>query len=327
MALDKREFEEQFMKLYETGISTTEICKQLGENRRRGYNLLRKKGLKSTNQSVKFPPDFLAKLKEEYLAGATIQQLAEKYPDKGKGGINFHLRKMGITRRNGKQVHCNEHYFDIIDTPSKAYFLGLLMADGSVHNYRKGQKSYTIRIELKIEDKYIIEEFAKAIKSNLQVKEYQEKGIKHCYNGKEYISDKHNAYFATSSYPMGQALCSWGCDENKSRYCVVPNIDKSLMRYFLLGFYDGDGIACATDKTQYMGFVGNRFMLESIVKTVEQEIGVPAPTIHYNRFSHIYFVQYYHIEHQEQIFHYFYDNIDIPHLKRKHIKMQKALKI
>lgn len=98
MALDKREFEEQFMKLYETGISTTEICKQLGENRNRGYGLLKRKGLKSTNQSAKYPPDFLEKLKEEYLAGATIQQLAKKYPDKA-GGINFHLKKNGCYKK------------------------------------------------------------------------------------------------------------------------------------------------------------------------------------------------------------------------------------
>lgn len=327
MALSKDEFEKQFMELYETGISTTEICKKLGENRSRGYGLLRRKGLKSTNQSVKYPPEFLEKIKEEYLSGTTIQQLAEKYSDKDKGTINYHLRKMGITRRNGKQVHCNEHYFDDIDTPQKAYFLGLLMADGCVRNYKKGQKSCTIRLELKIEDKYIIEEFAKAIESNLKVKEYQENGIKHYYNGKEYISDKYNAYFATSSYPMGQALNKWGCGENKSNYCVVPNIDKEFKRYFLLGFYDGDGIACASDKKQYMGFVGNKFMLESVVKTITEEVGVPAPTIHYNRFSHIYFVQYGRKEYQEKLFHYFYDDIEIPHLKRKHLKMQKALNL
>lgn len=323
--MTQQEFEEKFFELYKQGLSTTDICNQLGENRDRGYSLLRRKGLKSNSyKSKKYTPEFLEQIKQEYLNGATVEQLQEKYPDK-KGSINDYLRKMGITRPNGKVAHCNHNYFSNIDTPQKAYFLGLLTADGCVRHIKENQNSWSIRLELKVEDKYIIEEFARAIESNLQVKEYKQKEIRHNYNDKVYISNKHNAYFMTHSTQMAQDLIKWGCTPNKyTSQIVVPNIDEKFLRYYLLGFYDGDGIACA-GKKQYMGFVGNKEMMESVCETIEKLLCIPKPTIYYNKFSHIYFVQYYKKEDMLKLFHFFYDNLTIPCLIRKYNKMKQAL--
>ena len=78
-----KEFEKKFMKLYNQGLSTTDICEQLGENRQRGYGLIRRKGLVGHKyKSKKYTEEFLAKIKQEYLAGATVEQLENKYPDK-----------------------------------------------------------------------------------------------------------------------------------------------------------------------------------------------------------------------------------------------------
>ena len=326
MSMTYNEFEEKFMQLYEQGLSTTDICEQLGENRERGYGLIKRKGLVGHKyQSKKYTKEFLGQIKQEYLAGSTIEQLEEKYPDK-KGSINAYLRKMGVTRPNGKQAHCNHDYFADIDTPQKAYFLGLLSADGCVRHVKADQNSWCIRLELKVEDKYIIEEFAKAIDSNLSVKEYVAKDIKHEYNGKIYNSDKHDAYFATYSTKMAQDLIKWGCAPNKSETRIkVPNLPKEMLRYYILGFFDGDGIASVGKEGSYYGFVGNKPMMESIAQILFEEINLPIPTIHYNKFSHIYFIQYHTNERKLKFYHYLYDNLTIPHLTRKHEKMRIAL--
>ncbi len=326
LSMTYKEFEKKFMKLYNQGLSTTDICEQLGENRQRGYGLIRRKGLVGHKyKSKKYTEEFLAKIKQEYLAGATVEQLENKYPDK-KGSINAYLREMGITRPNGKRVYCNHNYFEVIDTPQKAYFLGLLTADGCIRHINPNQNSWSIRLELKVEDKYIIEEFVKAIDSNLSVKEYTAKNIKHEYNGKLYLSDKHNAYFITHSTKMAQDLIKWGCAPNKSKTCVeVPNIPKEMLRYYILGFFDGDGIASASKNRKYYGFVGTEPMMKSIAQILLEEINLPLPTVHYNKFSHIYFIQYRTTEKQLKFYHYLYDNLTIPHLVRKYEKMRIAL--
>lgn len=61
--MTQQEFEEKFFELYKQGLSTTDICNQLGENRDRGYSLLRRKGLKSNSyKSKNILQNFLSKL-------------------------------------------------------------------------------------------------------------------------------------------------------------------------------------------------------------------------------------------------------------------------
>ena len=57
----------------------------------------------------------------------------------------------------------NENYFETIDTREKAYFLGLLAADGCIHKTIPGKRNTRISLSLKVEDMYIIDSLAKAI--------------------------------------------------------------------------------------------------------------------------------------------------------------------
>jgi hypothetical protein len=63
----------------------------------------------------------------------------------------------------------NENYFDIIDTPQKAYFLGLMYADGGIWHTDKIGKygnvlhQYQMSINLQERDKSILELFRKEL--------------------------------------------------------------------------------------------------------------------------------------------------------------------
>jgi len=60
-------------------------------------------------------------------------------------------------RRNHKYVY-NEDFFQKIDTEEKAYILGLLFADGSVHNKRN-----VVKLQLQDVDKEILEKISSCL--------------------------------------------------------------------------------------------------------------------------------------------------------------------
>ena len=158
--MKKENFEEEFLKYYNKGLSTKEICEILGISKNIGYKFIRKIGLASN--SKKFfvvDEEFIDKIKVKYLEGKTIAQISKEF-DLKKGTINYWLRKLKITRPRGKISDCDNQYFKQINTPSKAYFLGLLYADGGIifSNNKK-----TLSLELKQEDRYILEEFKKNV--------------------------------------------------------------------------------------------------------------------------------------------------------------------
>lgn len=324
--LDYEDFVNQFLEYYNMGFSTTEICSFLNENRSRGYKLLKKLNLSSHKPigSVVNKED-VDKITSLYLSGKTVEKISEETNIK-IGTVNYWVRKLGITRPNGKVPDCNQDYFENIDSPSKAYFLGLLYADGGYLKKasKNGRIDLSLSLELKKEDSYIIEEFKKQLESSLPVKEII-KDETMISNGKEYSFTKNNCYFRIGSKKLISDLISWGCVENKTKELSnVPNIEKGYLRYFLLGFYDGDGIASVGERA-YIGFCGTEEMMKSISLILNQELNLRIKKPYYNKSNHIYYLQYNTNEEIEKLFNYFYEDLKIPHLIRKEEKIRNYL--
>lgn len=324
--LIQEDFERDFLRYYNQGMSTTKICEILNEKRDRGYKFLRKNNLPSHKEfSRLISLEDENKIKDLYLRGFTIEEISKALNIK-EGTVNYHLRKLKITRLNGKVADCNENYFQEIDTPNKAYFLGLLYADGGFtkHKRKNGNYNLTLTLELKKEDKYIIEEFKKQIQSSLPIKESKREMTSYV-NNKKYCFTKDNFYFRISCKKMINDLISLGCIENKTYDLKgIPNIKKEFKKYFLLGFYDGDGIA-SVGKTGYMGFCGTEAMMKSISSFLEIELKIKHRKVYFNKFNNIYYLQYTTKEEMEKIFEYFYNDTDIPYLIRKKNKIENYL--
>ena len=133
-----------------------------------------------------------------------------------------------ISRVNKYKV--NEKYFEIIDTPNKAYWLGLLMADGTMREYRPG--CYQLSLELKISDKYIIEKFKQDIQAEQPV--LISSGI-----GK--AKEDRARIFITNT-----AFCKYIMSHNivphKTGQEIIPStIPECYIKDFIRGFFDGDG--------------------------------------------------------------------------------------
>lgn len=319
------ELTEQFKTLHKQGLSTREIAKQLNISESVGYNYIRKLGLKSNGTPLKqHTKEDIEFIKKEYLQGKTIQQIATENPQYKEGWINFRLRKLNITRPNGKQAIINHNYFQTIDSAEKAYWLGLLSADGYV-----SQKENNIRMSLKISDKYLVQQLTDCLESSLQVKEYQN-SIPRTVNNKTYYSGKHEAYNNFTSKQLVHDILQHHCTKQYGKQQCFPLISDELLKWFILGYYDGDGIAAYSisknnSLTKYMGFCGQKLILQQINEFLHKDTqgALKLHNLNYNRSNHIYYLTYSSNEEMSILYEYFYNNNHPYYLHRKKDKIHQ----
>lgn len=117
-----------------------------------------------------------------------------------------------------------EDYFENIDTPTKAYFLGFIASDGCIYKPNDTRQGI-VRIGIQRRDESILETFR-------------------CELGYDRpISRSHGKYSAieVSSDKMCSDLNKLGLAPHKTYGNTIPSIDDAMMKYFARGYFDGDG--------------------------------------------------------------------------------------
>lgn len=161
-----------------------------------------------------------------------------------------------------RTMKLDENYFETIDTERKAYWLGMLMADGNVANYNN---RYCIRLTLKKEDYYILEELKKDLKSDTPI-----------YRDPIYYRSTLRVW----SKKMFFDLEKHGIIPNKTGKESIPStIPDELISHFIRGFFDGDGtIFKRKNRKRHKGTVGfccqNKKMLLDMISIFERKCGV-----------------------------------------------------
>lgn len=176
----------------------------------------------------------LAKLGLKYhVTGGTIAYTLKQ------NKIKIVRKKQGTGRK--RKYPLNDDYFNKIDTEDKAYFLGLLYADGC--NYSKRN---LITISLQDRDIDILQKFNKYLKHNKPLR-FVAKRTKNHVN--QYRLD-------LVSKTMCESLISLGCIPNKTLILKFPTyhqVPKHLFHHFLRGMWDGDGcISIHMKKQKYL---------------------------------------------------------------------------
>lgn len=146
-------------------------------------------------------------------------------------------------------------YFKDIDTIEKAYFLGLLYADGNVY-----QKRNRTQISLLNGDRYILEEMKKEFGSPNKL--YMDRG-KYC----KLVVD--NKDFTNN-------LISQGCIPRKSTLIRFPSLREDLMSHFIRGYFDGDGCVWRTQvkKGYHTSFCSNEIFLGELKQYLISKLGI-----------------------------------------------------
>lgn len=138
------------------------------------------------------------------------------------------IHETGLIKSSFKQ---GAHFFDIIDTEEKAYWLGLLYADGR-------PQRFSIGLNLKREDKDHVIKFA----SLFGYKTFD-------YNSNGFPAtgcDISNVYLVDQLQKKGILV------GRPSPHLPFDHISQSLLRHFIRGFSDGDG--CLTPRIYYNYF-------------------------------------------------------------------------
>jgi hypothetical protein len=179
-----------------------------------------------------------------------IQELASKMPDveaakvlgitmvtfysaRKKLGIPSYFEQTGKRKRKSGETYSfmeyNDRYFQIIDTPDKAYFLGLLAADGNI-----SPRLTAVRIALKEQDSLILEQFRDFLgKDSPRLKTKISK-----------IGEKQHApqkCLVLSKKSMVEDLLKLGITPNKSHTLKISCDLREFKKDFLRGVWDGDG--------------------------------------------------------------------------------------
>lgn len=144
-----------------------------------------------------------------------------------------------ITRRHGF-LPINHNYFEKIDTPDKAYWLGWIITDGCIHS-KSELKNQALSFELSAIDVAILEELKKHLGSEHKITVYDQLEPR---NEKIYKKCK----YTISCKKICDDLEKLGVCSNKSNDCKLPILSDDLMPHLIRGLIDGDGWVLANKK-------------------------------------------------------------------------------
>lgn len=145
--------------------------------------------------------------------------------------IRGHLNNMGLTKKTSQ---LRENYFDIIDTPEKSYFLGLMFADGYVV-YNPQRRNYEATLSLEQSDSDTVTAYAQALGIADKIAS-RTRTIS--FNG--YTYDTTDCSARAYSRHLCDALINLGVVPNKT-YCPEFPRPSIYLSSFVRGFLDGDG--------------------------------------------------------------------------------------
>jgi hypothetical protein len=147
-----------------------------------------------------------------------------------------------------RKYEFDETFFENIDTPEKAYWLGMLYADGNIY-----KNQMTIKLH-----KNDVEHLYK---------------LKHCISSKHPIHEGEHTYnFIIGSKKLTQQLKNQGLVYNKSLIVEYPYLMlHELHRHFIRGVFDGDGCIHITKKGNKIWsiFSGSEIFMDGIVSILQ----------------------------------------------------------
>lgn len=150
------------------------------------------------------------------------------------------FNKFNIERRQGSEAKrkgvpsYNIKYFKNINTRSKAYWLGFIMADGCVTKTKYG---YAFQMGLSIKDSSHIDKLANAINFSNKLLEVF---INDSFGYKKSATYKRK-FIKLENVDFCENLINHNVIPNKTGNEKVPCLENRLYRDFIRGVFDGDG--------------------------------------------------------------------------------------
>ena len=207
-----------------------------------------------------------------------------------------------------KRKKFNEDYFEVIDTPEKAYFLCFIFADGCLINNPKEYR-YKLVIKIHNKDEDMLKRFISLLDSEVEIWRSKNRDISEVgFSSKKMINDLKNL----------------GIHQNKTYTIEYPKIDEKLEKHFLRGYFDGDGcIRINKDKRDQskrgdLRIVGGSVkFIQTLNERMGKLFGVNVNKIYGQKNKQYKFVGWAGMSDIEQIYNGFYSDTDLFLIRKK----------
>lgn len=258
----------EIVRLAGEGVNSRQAAIRVGVSQSYAAKIMKENGVfvnhkRRNGDPLEWHRDEIIRLYVE--EGWGVDRIGTKYGANGGTVLQF-LRRRGVQIRPLRHyAHpVDESFFDSIDTPEKAYVLGLWMADGSV--------STKPNISLAMTDGDAVRKAAACLKYGGPIKVLPPRG-----------KMKHEQYqIRIGSRRLVDALTRLGCVPRKSWSAKFPAgdlVDPSLHPHLVRGWFDGDGAmyrhSAKTGRSYWTWFVcGTKDACEGIHAAVLAATGV-----------------------------------------------------
>lgn len=246
-------------------LNTVEIASILGCSDSSVGRLLQKNGIERTHtpNELRLSKDDIIEICQRYENNETTENIGNVFGICGNS-VSKILKENNIDVKQGKRYSPIKHhdYFEVINTPDKAYFLGWMISDGAIiENKTRPGRQKVISLEIHNKDRQILELFAQCLGADQTIiKTYEKRN--HCHI--RFSSDK-----------MADDLSKYGVVPRKSYISYLPKIEKDLMSHLIRGIFDGDG-TITIDKTNngHIAFYGSEQICNDIADYLHINLGL-----------------------------------------------------
>jgi hypothetical protein len=238
------EVEAKVLILYAAGKPFTEIVREAGRSEHTITAVLRRNGIKPDRNPWRLTDEQRERIPDLYMDGMDAPEIGRVLGCHSSSVYNV-LKDEGIDRR--EQIACdNPGYFDQIDTPDKAYWLGFIGADGCVTGFNRGYPRLQVKLARKDRDHLLI--LHKALKARCPVRDHED------FSKGEW---REFSTLAVYSPPLANALVTHGITARKSATLKPWDGPEHLMPHYWRGLFDGDGHITINTNGVYTGLVGS----------------------------------------------------------------------
>jgi len=219
--------EDEFLRAYSRNNKKLYLmAEELNVDRHTLREVAKKYGIK-TDRSVNLSEEDISNICASY-AITTSKELAEKYNCSPSKILQIWAQH-GLRGKTNRIYNLNEAYFDKIDTPAKAYYVGLIASDGCLYNANIANKNPIVKIAISSNDDKVLKLLQKELASDKPINYICRN--ERCYASLEICSN--NIYNSLIRIGFPTARKTYGN--------TIPEITDNLMPHFIRGYFDGDG--------------------------------------------------------------------------------------
>lgn len=247
--------------------------------------------------NTKVPKELEKEICDLYVSGLSPRLIAPRYNCSSANIYNICERNNVARRKQGykKLTECDENYFNVIDSATKAWLAGVIASDGHV------SKNNVLVVRLSSKDIELLEKINKHLKSTYKIQTHN-----------EYDKRTEKTYDLCSLMIYRKQLAldlkKLGIDNNKSKEFKMPDIPKEFIRDFIRGLVCGDGGFCINEGNDIT------FKLVSSTQNFSEEVqDILIKECDLNKTKIVFDTGCYKFSYStnsvRKIFHYLYDNV------------------